>query len=394
MTIDTTQGGGDGEGTGTEVPIVWNGRRVRAFVPAPIAGREFVLRPATIRATATAAADLIRGAADLPADFEPLARLLLRSEGVASSFIEGVHAPIVDVVLAEGAPGGPLTPARWVAANLAALSDALTDSTSSLSIAALLRWHDTLMQASPTPARHVGVLRTDQGWIGGTSPIDAALVTPPPELVPGLLDDLVAFANRDDLDPIAQAAVAHAQFELIHPFADGNGRVGRVLVWWLLARRMQHVSAPPISIVMANDVGGYLAGLTMFRLGQRQPWITWFAGAISGASRAQTTLVNRVEKLREEWQSRLASPEVGRAPRRDSAAWRVLGLMPRHLVLTTDLVARELGNTRRAAHDTLRTLVAAGVVTEHLSPTTGTRGRPNRVYISHDLLDLATIGRT
>ena len=145
---------------------------------------------------------------------------------------------------------------------------------------------------------------------------------------------------------------------------------------------------------MANDVGGYLAGLTMFRLGQRQPWITWFAGAISGASRAQTTLVNRVEKLREEWQSRLASPEVGRAPRRDSAAWRVLGLMPRHLVLTTDLVARELGNTRRAAHDTLRTLVAAGVVTEHLSPTTGTRGRPNRVYISHDLLDLATIGRT
>ncbi len=237
------------------------------------------------------------------------------------------------------------------------------------------------------------MLRTDQGWIGGSSPLDAALVTPPPDLVPGLLDDLVAFANRDDLDPIAHAAIAHAQFELIHPFADGNGRVGRVLIWWLLACRMNLVSPPPISVAMANDVGGYLSGLTMFRLGQHQPWITWFAHAISGASRVQTALVARVDTLRHEWQSRLASPESGRAPRRDSAAWRVLALMPRHPVLTTDLVAREFGITRRAAHDTMRTLVAAGVLTEHVSATTGARGRPRRVYVSHDLLDLATIAR-
>lgn len=85
------------------------------------------------------------------------------------------------------------------------------------------------MTGSPTPAQHVGVLRTEQGWIGGTSPLDAHLVTPPPDEVPALLDALIAYVNRHDIDPVSQAAVAHAQFELIHPFADGNGRVGRVL---------------------------------------------------------------------------------------------------------------------------------------------------------------------
>src|SRR5215472_10430929 len=103
---------------GTEVPIVWRGRRLRAFVPARLAERDLTLGTKTVERTATAVADVVHGAADLPADHEPLARLLLRAEGVASSFIEGVTAPIADIVLAEATPDG--TAASWVAANLAA----------------------------------------------------------------------------------------------------------------------------------------------------------------------------------------------------------------------------------------------------------------------------------
>ncbi len=227
------------EPAGVEVPISWRGRRVRAFVPARLADRDLTLGPVTVARTARAQAAVEQAAESMPEDYAALARLLLRAEGVASSFIEGVTAPVVDIVLAEGADHAEPSAAAWVAANLAAATQALEEAHAAvLTVESLCGWHRTLMTGSPTPVRHVGVVRTDQGWIGGTSPLDAHLVTPPPEYVPGLLDDLVAYVNSTEIDPVSQAAIAHAQFELIHPFADGNGRVGRVLVAWVLVRRL------------------------------------------------------------------------------------------------------------------------------------------------------------
>jgi Fic family protein len=81
-------------------------------------------------------------------------------------------------------------------------------------------------------------------------------VTPPPNELSALLDDLIAYVNRDDVDPVAQAAVSHAQFEIIHPFGDGNGRVGRVLVAWVLTRRLALLVPPPVSVAIAADVAG------------------------------------------------------------------------------------------------------------------------------------------
>src|ERR1019366_5590418 len=106
-----------------------------------------------------------------------------------------------------------------------------------LSVEMLCEWHRTVMAGSPVPERYVGAIRDEQGWIGGSSPLDAHLVTPPPAELPALLDDIIAYTNGADIDPIAQAAFAHAQFEVVHPFGDGNGRVGRVLVAWVLTRR-------------------------------------------------------------------------------------------------------------------------------------------------------------
>lgn len=378
------------EQAGVEVPIVWRGRRARAFVPTRLADRGLTLDARTVADAVRAQAAVEHGAESMPDDFTALARLLLRAEGVASSFIEGVTATVVDIVLAEGDESGSPSAAAWVAANLAAVTEAIEGAHAGLlTTEGLCGWHRTLMTGSPTPAQHVGVLRTEQGWIGGTSPLDAHLVTPPPDEVPALVDDLIAYVNRDDIDPVSQAAIAHAQFEIIHPFADGNGRVGRVLVAWILVRRLSLVTPPPVSARIAADVGGYGSGLVLFRLGDHNAWIRWFAEAVSGAGRAQQELVASVGRLQSEWRERLAGPRAeSRRVRSDAAAWRALDLLPRHLVLTGPTVASELAIPLKSANAALSELVGAGILVEHGTVQPSGRGRPSRLYTSAELLGL------
>jgi len=375
---------------GVEVPIIWRGRRTHAFVPTLLADRDLELDARTIAVAARAQAAVEHGAETMPQDYAALARLLLRAEGVASSFIEGVTAPVVDIVLAELGDHGAPSAAAWVAANLAAVTQAIDEAHAGpLSIDSLCRWHRTLMTGSPAPAHHVGVLRTEQGWIGGTSPLDAHLVTPPPDEVPALVDDLVRYANRNELDPVSQAAIAHAQFEIIHPFADGNGRVGRVLIAWILVRRLALVTPPPVSARIAADVGGYGSGLVLFRMGDYDAWVRWFAEAVSGAGRAQQELVASVERLQREWRERLSAPRQGtRRVRSDAAVWRALDLLPRHLVLTGPVVASEIGVPLKSANAALRGLVDAGILVEHGTVPGSGRGRPSRLYTSAELLGL------
>lgn len=378
------------EAGGEDVLVAWRGHRVKAFVPTRLTDRQLELPASTIRRTATAAAQVHLAAEHLTEDLEPLARLLLRAEGVASSFIEGVTASMAEIVVAE-AGTGDFTPASWVAANLAAVSQAVESAhDDALSVERICSWHRALMAGSPMPSRYVGVLRDEQGWIGGTSPLDAALVTPPPDLVPALVDDLVAYANRDDVDPIAHAAIAHAQFEVIHPFGDGNGRVGRVLVSWLLTRNLHLVTPPPVSIRLAADRNGYLSGLALFRLGQHVPWIEWFADAVASAGRAQRQLLDEVAAIRRRWQSRLAeSPHGSGAVHRDAVAWSVVDLLPRYMVLTSAIVAEHTGCQVRAARDALATLVAREILVEHVPQGRRTNGRPPKLYVSPELLGLA-----
>ena len=321
-----------------------------------------------------------------------MARLLLRSEGVASSYIEGIVAPVIDVVVAEQDVSGRdiSTPGAWVAANLAAVTQALDAAHDQLlDVATLCRWHQTLMAGSPVPQQYIGVIRNEQGWIGGTSPFDAHLVTPPPETLDVLVDDLIAFVNRDDIDPIAQAAISHGQFEVIHPFADGNGRVGRILVGWILARRISLITPPPVSAAIAADVGGYSAGLTLYRFGQLDQWVKWFADAVALAARRQLTLVDAVNNLQRRWLEQLgATRENGKRKLRTGAtAWRVLDILPRLLVLTSDRVAAELDVSHKTAFLALRELAAAGIIIP-VDAVPGT-GRPSNTYTSPELLGLA-----
>ncbi|MFZ6005583.1 MAG: Fic family protein [Actinomycetota bacterium] len=372
------------------MPIVWRGRRARAFVPARLADRDLTLDARAVADAARAQAAVEHGAETMPEDFAALARLLLRAEGVASSFIEGVTAPVLDIVLAEADESGAPSAAAWVAANLAAVTEAIEGAHAGpVTVDGLCAWHRTLMTGSPTPTQHVGVLRTEQGWIGGTSPLNAHLVTPPPSEVPALVDDLLAYANSEAVDPVSQAAIAHAQFEIIHPFTDGNGRVGRVFVAWILVRRLSLVTPPPVSARIAADVGGYGSGLVRFRMGDHNAWIRWFAEAVSGAGRAQQELVASVERLQRDWRDRLGRPRAGaRRLRSDAAAWGLLDLLPRHLVLTAPIVANDLGIPLKSASAALDELVAAGVLVEHGTVQPSGRGRPSRLYTSVELLGL------
>ena len=138
------------------------------------------------------------------------------------------------------------------------------------------------LAVAPPLSRIAGEIRQSQGWIGGSSPVHAAFVPPPHEHVQELVLDLCAFMNRDDISPVAQAAIAHAQFETIHPFGDGNGRVGRCRLIHVLFRRraIAPVYVPPVSIVLGADKDSYIAGLADFRADEVDRWVAHFALAV------------------------------------------------------------------------------------------------------------------
>lgn len=371
------------EAPGHEVEVAWRGRTALAWVPSPLAERDLTLTESTVRRTEQAAARARRADAALPEAWEPLARVLLRAEGTSSSEFEGIVAPLEEVALAELASSRDGTAAE-VASNLGALRHALDESAGApLLPAALHRWHATLMAtARHLPDHLVGAPRDVQGWIGGTSPLDAALVTPPPEYLGDLLDDLVAFVNRDDVDAVTQAAVAHAQFETIHPYADGNGRLGRILIAWILTRRLHLITPPPVSLRIAADRGGYLSGLTLFRLGQLDAWVRWFAEVVGDAGDSQVALLRAIGDLQDRWSRRL-----GRV-RSDAVAHRALALLPQRPVLTASTVAEALDVSERSGRSALETLAEHGII-EPYQPTARARGRPRRWWVAAELLSLS-----
>ena len=367
---------------GNDIPISWNGFEARAWVPEPLAAQAFDVGPQAIRLTERAAAAAV-AASHRTSVLGPLATLLLRSEGVASSSIEGLHAPVADVAAAE-VGGANSDVAVHVADNLGAVVGAIAAPERALSQKDIMAWHRRLTgSGGALPPRMVGRYRTEQSWVGGTSPQDAAFVPPPAALVGDLMADLVSFANDTSLDPVTQAAVIHAQFESIHPFADGNGRIGRVLIGWVLAHRLELRVPPPVSVLIARDRGGYLAGLALFRMGQLDPWVEWVARALQRSSEAAGDLAARAEVLFDDW--RVRTSEV----RTDAAARRLLELLPEHPVLTAAWVAERLGVSSRSGQYALSELAARGIV-ERYRPRRPGRGRPSQYWVAQELIDLVS----
>jgi Fic family protein len=283
------------------------------LVPPLIARHEFELSEAAHEAAAEASRHLVelRKSGSTPGGVHSLAETLMRSESVASSRIEGLQMSHARMARARHGQSEDKT-ARDVLANIAAMRTAIAIGATAEHVTpeAMCEIHGTLLasdrDADGQPIG--GVVRAKQNWIGGSdyNPLDAAFVPPPPECVPELLADLSAFIDRADVPAIAQAAIAHGQFETIHPFIDGNGRTGRALVYSILRRRDELGEyVPPVSLVLGGAPRSYVGALTAYRQGDVSTIVEVFANATSRACFEAERLGGEVEALRGQWENRL-----------------------------------------------------------------------------------------
>ena len=291
---------------------------------------------------------------------EAVGPLLLRSEAVGSSAIEGHAVSQRNLARALIEPDAARGAARIVAANVLAMEDAIAlgEVERPLAVGDVLAIHERLM--AHDPKARPGKLREEQNWIGGrvlTSPYDARYIPPPESEVERLVNDLVAFLNRDDLPPVAQAAIAHAQFETIHPFVDGNGRVGRCLVH-LVFRRAGIATrfVPPVSVVLAARPDAYVSGLEGFRSDGLEAWCSAFAEATERAADIGREIGEEIATLVDEWFERAGHP------RRDSAAALIIPLLPAQPITSAATIRAAIGGRHQRCLDGLRALERAGVV--------------------------------
>jgi Fic family protein len=338
-----------------------------AFVPDPILGLEVSL-PGAVAGVVSEAEQAV---ADLNAnagpELMPLARLLLRTESIASSKVEGMQIDARSLARAEANQETGRSVGREAAeilANIDAMQLSIERASSGdvLSPKDLQDIHRVLLERAPN-SHTAGQLREVQNWIGGNdyNPCGADFVPPPPDDIDRLVGDLTAFVDDETLPPLVQAAIAHAQFETIHPFEDGNGRTGRALVQVLLRRRgLAPAFVPPISVVLAADKRRYLEGLKLFRGDGLAEWIELFAAATARAAQLAGRYVQRVRELQERWRDQLRA--VG-APRADAAAWGVIAALPAHPILTVALGVAATQRTRPAVANAIEQLEAAGVLT-------------------------------
>lgn len=332
-----------------------------AYVPDPIADLEIAFPSDLVELMSEAAAALAElHASPNLAGLEALSRQLLRSESIASSRIEGLELSQRRLAKALFDPDSADVTARSVIGNIQAMEAAvrLGEGSQAITPADILAIHRTLMEAT-TDRAHAGRLRQEQNWIGGdsTSPRNAEFIPPPEDHVPALLVDLCEFANREDVPAIAQAAVVHAQFETIHPFVDGNGRVGRALVHVLLRRRgITPTFVPPISIVLATNAKVYVAGLTDFRNDNLIEWCRLFAAALRTAANHAASLGHRLTELQESWRS-----AAGR-PRRDSTAEKLIQTLPARPILDANVAAEIADVSYEAGRMAVLALEDAGVL--------------------------------
>jgi len=313
-----------------------------------------------------------------------IASVLYRSESSASSLIEGVGPGPRRILEAEIAGEGEIDDeeARRVVSNLEALRDAMKTE-----IPAgpddLLRWHRKLMAGHPRlSAESIGAFRIGQNWIGGDSagPRNAEFIPPRPERVPTLIDDLVAFCARTDLTPVAHAAIAHARFEVIHPFVDGNGRVGRLLIQHLLRRRLTLPSPIPVSVVWAEDPDRYIKGLRAYQEGDVDSWLQSFSLSVIRAVGWMTDISERITTLIEEFKARVDT-------RGESVTVRVIEDLPDRPIVDSQTVAVRYGVTPQSAHAALIRLEAAGILSERAFARRR-KGRPRRMLAAAELIEL------
>ena len=359
-----------------------------AFVPHRLSGWDPELGSSTLERlmTAESAVQWLNERCDstmtLPAEW-----LIRRAESAASSTIEGVHPSARRLTRAEAQLSlwgdSPRAADLEALRNITAVEHALclAEEGRPVTVEDITDIHRALMGDDPS----AGQLRTQQNWIGGGSvystPLIATYVPPPPGFVADLLDDLVAYISRPPGHPLVDIAIAHAQFEMVHPFGDGNGRTGRAIMQLMLQRsRLSPACTLPISCSLALQRDAYIAALNAAQLEcgphdsprarSMRPWIALAADATADAARYAGQLIDQVAAIRAEWSSVAAS--AGITPR--SAGGRLLDHLSTNPALNAERAAGLLKASWRTGARALDQLQGVGILVQRNA------GRRNRVY--------------
>jgi Fic family protein len=344
----------------------------QAAVPPFIATAQLALPDDTIALADDASQELARFDAEARLIAAPFASILLRTESASSSEVENLTSTAKQVALAEIGESKSGS-ARLVVANVRAMTAAiaLSDQLDENSIIAM---HDAPLR--DTAPEYVAHWRNEQVWIGGgsVSPHAALFVPPHHTRVPSLMADVVAFAGRTDVPVLIQAAIAHAQFETIHPFPDGNGRTGRALIQSMLRHGgLTRNVTVPVSAGLLHDTDAYFQALTEYRAGNTDAIVTAVAEASFAAIRNGRALLQDIQAAAARWDSVVVA-------RSDSSVHRVKSYLLGQPVVKTRAIASELGISDVAAQTAVDRLVDAGVLTQCST------GRRNRIWQAPEIL--------
>lgn len=280
------------------------GEVVRAYVPAPLPpdpplkleGLQLLLEQAN------QSLGRLDGLASVLPDLGLFLYTYVRKEAVLSSQIEGTQSSLSDLLMYENdeAPGVPIHDVREVSNYVAALNHGLERLRGGfpLSLRLMREIHGVLLSEGRGSAKEPGEFRRSQNWIGGTRPGNAAFVPPPPELVMECMGALERFLHeeRADIPPLVRAGLAHVQFETIHPFLDGNGRLGRMLITFLLCA-CGALRAPILylSLFFKSNRQTYYDLLMQVR--ERGDWETWMEFFLTGVRETADQAVGAARRI-------------------------------------------------------------------------------------------------
>jgi Fic family protein len=357
--------------TGTYVTTTTLGESVRAFVPRPLPPAKPTLAPESYEA-GTRAAELalarLSGVSGLVPSVEWLLYSAIRKEALLTSQIEGTQATLTDLFDDEaGLAVANTDDVEEVSNYLRAfrlVRENLHDRRGlPLSVRLLCDAHRLLLAGARGAGKQPGELRRSQNWIGGTRPGKAVFVPPPPERVPELLGDLEHFIHEAEskLPPLVRVALVHAQFETIHPFVDGNGRIGRLLIaalmeqWGLLPEPLMYLSG-----TLKRHQREYYRLLSAVRTdGDWEAWTAFFLEAVEGAAtEAERAIVAIASLVAADRRRLLAAPRVG------AVALRLFELLPVMPRFTIEQVRQKLETTFPTATAAVKLLEELDIVTE------------------------------
>lgn len=348
-------------------------REIEVSIPNPIAQRSFSLSGSGAKLLTEIAGEISRLGSLNSNAMGLLAPLLLRHESIASSKIEGLRVSGFELARAQaGIKESPMALEM-----LRGLEATKRLRESELSQNSLLAAHEILMRDSEDAA-WAGKYRDIQNWIEGSdhSPLGASYLPPVPEEIPGLMDDLFAFIARDDMSSLLIAVISHAQFESIHPFTDGNGRIGRALMTKILKTTEPESALIPLSAGLAQAKEEYFQALTDYRAGDVDSLLLLVLKSIRASLGAAVELEKVLLELSASMRSKLG------VIRRGSATDLMLEHLLSHPVVQATELAAKFKLGPNSVYSSLERLISAGIIV----PVTSRKG--NQVWSCPQVFDL------